>query len=400
LHAYVYGCGFAGIISALGLCQNGVRVTGFDIDPDRIQDLSRGSDPQQEPLIRDLLRKHQGQGLHFCHTESLTDKNLPDFHLLTLPTPLRDGTLDISIIEQSCRHILSVFGKRQKPQIVVRSTLPIGGLASLKNSLAEKLKFQAGVDYHIIYMPEFMREGTGLDDWNNPPLFIVGVDESDTSFRFSSAFCKQVPISMASNEAEAVKLFSNAFHALKVTFANEVYRVCSAEGVSADSVMSTICKDTKLNISDKYLRPGFAWGGGCLGKDTRALNTLRADLPVLSQIVASNEKHVEFYKALILSRAKHASIGFLSLSFKDNVSDFRDSPILKLIGFLCKEKCVDEILIFDPIGQNQALGIADIKVKWVNRPEELNTCDLVLGRPTSLAALKSAELSFKDTLHL
>lgn len=369
----VYGCGFAGIVSALGLCERGHHALGIDIDPNKVQSLLKGHFPGASDVIDALINKHLDRGLSFQNYGS--ESFDAEVFFVALPTPFDGKTLATEGLKSCCNHILQ-RAINKKPVIFIRSTLPIGGLTQIERMLELENKLVSGKDFQIYYFPEFMREGTGLDDVENPPLSVVGLGKGQPEPHHLDLIAlngriQQVP----SKEAEALKLLSNAFHAAKVTFANEAMRICDAHDVSADNVMNLFCQDTKLNISPKYLRPGFAWGGGCLGKDTKALTALASTTPLLDSLLKSNSEHIKFFSEIILEKSP-ATIGFVGASFKENVNDVRDSPVSALIQLCNNSPSVRQILLLD---SNKEL------------PDQLNGCDKV-SFCTNVDELADAEL--------
>ena len=198
---------------------------------------------------------------------------------------------------------------------------------------------KAGRDFGVAINPEFLREGSSIKDFNNPPFTLIGADDEKTSARLRSLYAEigAPVITIGIKEAEMVKYASNCYHALKVTFANEIGALCKAMGVDSHEVMDVFSRDTKLNVSSAYLKPGFAFGGSCLPKDLRAITykakEMDVDVPVLSSIMASNNKQVERAAGMVL-RTGRKRIGVLGLSFKSGTDDLRESPMVSLIETL------------------------------------------------------------------
>jgi GDP-mannose 6-dehydrogenase len=208
-----------------------------------------------------------------------------------------------------------------------------------------------GVDFHLCFQPEFLREGSSIRDYDKPPLTVVGANHAAAFAKLQALFghlpCKFLQTSVRS--AEMMKYCCNNFHALKITFANETARLCAALGVDPFEVMDLVCQDTQLNISRAYLRPGFAFGGSCLPKDLRATVHLSrqrdVEIPMLGSILASNEEHLElaFDKIVASGRRK---VGFVGLSFKTGTDDLRESPLVTLAERLIGKGF--ELRIYDP----------------------------------------------------
>ncbi len=335
----IYGCGFAGLISSLGLCNNGFIVNAVDINRDKVTNLNSKMFASSSDEINDAFKTHIHNNLFFYQNGD--EPNSPQASLVTVPTPFQGDQLTLDFVISCLDHILTHI-KVDVPKIIIRSTLPLGGMKLIAEHIASQ-----GQNAELFYVPEFMREGTGLSDWNDPPLSIVGLQEGSECPEFLHELFKHTNLSACTyQEAITVKLASNAFHALKVSFANEVHRICSDQGTSSKRVMELFCEDTKLNVSEKYLRPGFAWGGSCLGKDTKSLSQQRKDLPLMHAIIDSNNKHIDYYKNKILE-SRVSEVTFSDLSFKPNVEDFRESPVIDLIKKIMDDDQIKQINILD-----------------------------------------------------
>jgi GDP-mannose 6-dehydrogenase len=242
--------------------------------------------------------------------------------------------------------------------VVIRSTLLPGSMQSVVIPiLEESSRRQAGKDFGVCINPEFLREGSAISDYDHPPKTVIGAcdERAAASVRDLYAGLSAPLILTDLRTAEMVKYIDNSWHALKVTFANEVGRLCKAMGIDARHAMRLFCMDTKLNISNAYLRPGFAFGGSCLPKDVRALTyqgrLLDVDTPVLSSILASNQLHVAHALAMIRATGRRR-VGLLGLSFKEGTDDLRESPIVTLAEQL--------------IGKGYELAVYDRNVRLAN----------------------------------
>ncbi len=382
----VYGCGFAGIVSALALCERGHHVTGIDIDPSKVQSLLKGRFSGSRSTIDDLIGKHLDKSLTFRNfgNESFD----VDVAFVALPTPFDGKSLAINGIKACCNHILQNRASHKKTTLFIRSTLPIGGLIQIERVLESDNQLESGKDFQLFYYPEFMREGTGLQDVEYPPLSVLGLSKSlpeapHLELIAAGGRLQQVP----SKEAEALKLLSNAFHATKVTFANEAMRICDTNELSAINVMNLFCQDTKLNISTKYLRPGFAWGGGCLGKDTKALIATESNTPLLNSLIQSNSNHIQFFSEKILKKSP-ASIGFIGASFKENVNDVRDSPVTELIRICNKAPSVCQIFVLDSNKDLLEHLNNCKKVKFCSELPELSDAEVIVCRVSDYKNIK------------
>jgi GDP-mannose 6-dehydrogenase len=273
--------------------------------------------------------------------------------LICVGTPgAANGSLDLRYVRRICQQIGEALAGVDKFKIVaIRSTLLPGSMESVVIPTLEQASGKrAGEHFGVCINPEFLREGTAIYDYDHPPKTVIGANEERTAaaVRAIYAHLKAPMIVTDLRTAEMVKYVDNSWHALKVTFANEMGRLSKAMNVDSRALMRLFCMDTKLNISPTYLRPGFAFGGSCLPKDVRALTyqgkLLDVDTPVLSSILASNELQVD--QALTLIRATgHRRIGLLGLSFKEGTDDLRESPIVTLAEQLIGKGF--ELLIYD-----------------------------------------------------
>jgi len=265
-----------------------------------------------------------------------------DVSLVCIGTPSNpNGSLNLTYIKRACQQIGEAIAARTRFHIVVmRSTMLPG---TIEQTVIPTLEVysgkRAGRDFGVAINPEFLREGTSLADFNNPPFTLIGADDEDTAGLLARLYAGiDAPLlTVRVKEAEMVKYACNTFHALKVTFANEIGNVCKAMNVDSHKVMEVFCKDTKLNLSPYYLKPGFAFGGSCLPKDLRAITykakELDVDVPVLSAILASNRRQVERVVEAVLETGRKR-VAVLGLSFKSGTDDLRESPMVALIETL------------------------------------------------------------------
>ena len=252
--------------------------------------------------------------------------------------------------------------EKTTPHVVVfRSTLVPGTVEDVLRPIIEEASGKKdGVDFHLCFQPEFLREGSSIRDYDKPPFTILGANHAYAAERLQALFghlpCKFLQTSVRS--AEMMKFCCNNFHALKITFANETARLCAALGVDPFEVMDLVCQDTQLNISPAYLRPGFAFGGSCLPKDLRATSYLAkihdVEIPMLSSILESNQAHLAQAANKVLASGKKR-IGFIGLSFKSGTDDLRESPLVTLAEQLIGKGL--QLSIYDPdVHLSQLLG--------------------------------------------
>jgi GDP-mannose 6-dehydrogenase len=363
----VFGLGYVGTVSAAALARDGHEVVGVDVVASKIEILSAGRSPVLEPGIDELI----GAGVASGRLRATDDpaEGLADaaLSLICVGTPSRaDGSLDLKYVKQVAGQIgsklsLAASGHR----VVVRSTVLPG---STRNVVLPEVERASGVrvgeGWDICMNPEFLREGVSLVDYDSPPRILVGEREPGGGKPVLDLY-EQVDaprFSVALEVAEAVKYTDNAFHALKVSFGNEISRIWSAHGADPIRVMDIMTRDHKLNISPLYLRPGFAFGGSCLPKDLRALTFAAREetvsVPVLDAVIPSNEVQIRRALDAVLATGKRR-VALLGLAFKRGTDDLRESPLLELAKRFIGEGL--ELSIFDPavslarlIGTNRA----------------------------------------------
>ena len=335
----VFGLGYVGAVSAAALANEGHEVIGVDPNLLKVEMINEGRSPVIEAGLEELLRDGVMAGRIRATTDAAEAVGSTDVSLVCVGTPSnRNGSLDLTQVEKVCQEIGLALGElRERHVVVIRSTMLPGSTGRVVIPTLEAASGRrANADFGICVNPEFLREGTSIRDFYEPPFTLIGgEDDADIEavshlYATLSAEVVTVPIAVA----EMAKYVSNAFHALKVAFANEIGTVCDEEGLDAVSVMQVLCRDTKLNISPAYLRPGFAFGGSCLPKDLRALVHLArradADVPLLESISRSNAAQVD--RALnAITASGRTRVGVLGLAFKAGTDDLRESPIVELI---------------------------------------------------------------------
>jgi GDP-mannose 6-dehydrogenase len=355
----VFGLGYVGSVTAAALAGHGHRVVGVDINAEKVAMINVAKPPVVEAglgeLLRDVVQRQQLRATTSVE-EAVTASELS---LVCVGTPGHaGGRLDVSALQRVSEDIGRSLRQRPRPHIVViRSTVLPGTTDQVvRPALLAAAGPAAAAQASLAVNPEFMREGSSLQDFAAPPLTLVGCDDDETAgaLRTLYAGVDATFVRASVRTAEMVKYVANAFHALKICFANEVADACDALGADALEVMRIFLLDRKLNVSDAYLRPGFAFGGSCLPKDLRALlyGARGADLtlPVLSAILPSNEGQVRRAVEAVL-RTQKRRIGVVGLSFKPGTDDLRESPMVSLVETLIGKGC--EVRILDG---NVALG--------------------------------------------
>jgi GDP-mannose 6-dehydrogenase len=355
----VFGLGYVGAVCAACLAERGNEVIGCDVSPSKVDLINSGKSPIIEKDIGELIASNVASG-RLRATLSADEAVMgSDLSLLCVGTPSRpNGSLDLSAVEAVSRQIgTSLAGKNSYHSVVVRSTVLPGTLSDIVvPSLQETSTKRAGEGFGTASNPEFMREGSAVADFNNPAKTVIGTNDDTTRERLIELY-SGLPGRMIVTEprlSELVKYTDNTWHALKVAFGNEIGNICKAAGVDSHDLMRVFFADTKLNISEAYLLPGYAFGGSCLPKDVRAINAYATlndvEAPLLKSLIPSNKQQIERALEWVLGQNKR-SIGFLGFSFKAGTDDLRESPYLELIERLIGKGC--DIRVFD---QNVSLA--------------------------------------------
>lgn len=348
----IFGLGYVGCVGIACFSREGHRVIGVDINPLKVQLINSGKSPIVEKDVDVLIKEGYEKNLISATSNYLEAVLNTEVSFICVGTPNDEtGHLDISYIirvtEQICEGIKL---KKSFHTIAVRSTVPPGTIERLINIIEEQTEKKHNVGFAIVMNPEFLREGTAVSDFYNPPMTVIGsvstkgieIIKSLYSMLNAETYVVETKI------AEMIKLVSNSFHALKIVFANEVGNIAKGLNIDSHKLMDLFCKDTKLNISTAYLKPGFAYGGSCLPKDLRALEILAYDLylktPLLSSINQSN--HIQ--KSLpikFVEKSECRKIGVIGLTFKQGTDDLRYSPMLSVVEQLIGKGY--EVKIFD-----------------------------------------------------
>jgi GDP-mannose 6-dehydrogenase len=329
----IVGLGYVGAVSAACLADMGHRVWGVDINPEKVRIINEGCSPIVENgLAEKIARGRQAQRLRATSdiAQALADTELC---FVAVATPSRpNGQIDAGHLLRACTQIALALAKLDRKQVVViRSSV----LPSIFDECRQVFDSVAPGLVELCANPEFLREGTAILDFEEPPFTVLGTNTVASENILRSLYADQPAPVFVLNPREAlmVKYASNAYHALKAAFANEVAAVCQQADVDAEAVMNVFCKDTKLNVSRRYLMPGFAFGGSCLPKDVRAVlyagNSLDLRLPLISAILSSNEQVIERAFQKIKGTGKKR-VGLIGLSFKSNTDDLRESPFVEL----------------------------------------------------------------------
>jgi len=341
----IFGLGYVGSVSAACFARLGHQVTGVDVSPAKVDMLQSGQSPIIEAQMDELAAEAHSSGRLLATTNSRQAILDSDVSFICVGTPsLRSGKLDLSHVEHVCREIGATLREKKRHHVIVlRSTVLPGTTESLVIPVLESASgLRAGVDFAVCYNPEFLREGTAVADFLEPPYTILGANEPEAlaPVRLLYDGIPGAVFETTITVAEMVKYVSNAFHAVKVGFANEIGTLCKSLEVDTEAITRIFTSDTKLNISPAYLSPGFAFGGSCLPKDLRALThrakELDLSLPLLESVMPSNAEHLERAVEMTLQTGK-IKIALLGLSFKAATDDLRGSPQVALVKRLLGE---------------------------------------------------------------
>ena len=345
LSVSVFGLGYVGSVSAACFASMGHRVIGVDVSSAKVEIMDSGRTPIIEARMSELIADAKKARLLQATTDATAAVLDSDVSFVCVGTPsLRNGKLDLSHIESVAREIGAAIRQKTSPHVfVLRSTVLAGTTETVVLPILEKESGKkCGRDFTICYNPEFMREGSAVADFLNPPFTVLGASDANHLGPLRELY-KNTPGTLYETTipvAEMVKYFSNCYHAVKIGFANEMGTMCKHLGVDADEVTKIFTSDTKLNISSAYLAPGFAFGGSCLPKDLRAITykakELDLKLPLLESLMPSNVEHVDRAVEMVLSTGKK-KVAQLGLSFKAGTDDLRESPQVQLIKRLMGE---------------------------------------------------------------
>jgi GDP-mannose 6-dehydrogenase len=338
----VFGLGYVGTVSAGCLARQGHTVIGVDLNRTKVDMINQGITPIIEKDIGGIVADAVERGLLRATTDHHDAVRSSDISFICVGTPSQsNGNLDLSHVRNVAEQIGAAIRNKPAHHVVVgRSTMLPGSMRSVVFTALEEFSGkQTGTDFGVCYHPEFLREGTAVHDYHNPPKTVIGEHDRKAGDMLLGLYGGiHAPLMRTDIEtAEIIKYTDNTWHALKVAFANEIGSLCKAVGIDGYEVMELFCRDTKLNLSAYYMKPGFAFGGSCLPKDVRALaykaKSLDLELPVLNAILPSNRRQVEKGIRMIINKG-HPRIGVLGFSFKAGTDDLRESPMIDVIEAL------------------------------------------------------------------
>jgi GDP-mannose 6-dehydrogenase len=343
----VIGMGYVGCVTAACLAHLGHCVVGVDPDPHKVDAVNQSRSPFYEPGLEEMVRESVDAGRLSASRELAPALEKSNIALICVGTPSGpDGNLSVFYLRNVAQEIARLIGDRTDPLIVViRSTVFPGTCEMIAGLIGHSDRVS------VVSNPEFLREGSAVKDFKFPSLLVVGGKDQDAVARVAGLY-KQLKVEavlVTVETAELIKYACNAYHAVKIGFANEIGTLAAHLGIDGNEVMATLCRDHGLNISAAYLKPGFAFGGSCLPKDLRALsyqaNRLKLELPLLQSVLPANLSHLDRAAKSVLA-LPGKRIGVIGLAFKENTDDLRESPVLTLVKKVRDEG--REMRIWDP----------------------------------------------------
>ena len=395
----LFGLGYVGAVTAACLADRGFRVVGVDVNQGKVDLLNDGKSPIIEEKISEVVAEAVKNGKLTATTDISSAISDTDVSLICVGTPSRsNGDLELDYVKRVSEQIGAELAKKDSYHtIILRSTVLPGTTEDLVLPILEKESGKKiGEGFGLCFNPEFLREGSSVKDFYEPPFTLVGVrnDSDAEAVRALYGWLDAEFIVVDIKTAEMIKYINNSYHGLKVAFANEVGRLSAALGVDSHTVMEIFCKDTKQNLSSYYMKPGYAFGGSCLPKDLRAIlykaKTLDVPMEVFASILPSNQTQIHEGIRLV-EQAGSKEVGLLGLSFKAGTDDLRESPLVALVETLLGKGY--HIKIYDSnvslarlVGANKAYiekGIPHISELLCDSLEEVVKASdtIVIGNP-------------------
>ena len=404
----IFGMGYVGTVSAACLAEKGHDVIGVDTNATKVRFINDGISPIIEPGLNTLIEDSVSAKRLRATGDPKEVVQTTDMSIVCVGTPSqRNGALNLEYVRQVCEQIGSSLADHTGfHTVVIRSTLLPGSICSVvQPALEQSSGKRAGSDFGLCFNPEFLREGSAISDYWNPPKTVIGASDARTGEIVASLYQGlAAPLFLVEMEvAEMVKYVDNLWHALKVSFANEIGSFSKTLGIDSHKVMDVFCADTKLNISSHYLKPGFAFGGSCLPKDVRALSYAArlsdVKLPIVEAILESNRTHIERGLELVFA-AGSKKVGVLGLSFKPGTDDVRESPIVTVIETLIGKGF--DVRVYDHNVATSSLTGANREYIDVHIPhiEQLmvSTIDAILDHSDVIVVGNAAE-EFEAVMH-
>ena len=337
----IFGLGYVGCVSLGCLAQNGHKVIGVDVNQNKIDLINQGKPTIIEAEIDLIIKEQHAAGSIIATTDSEMAVLNSEISIIAVGTPSSEkGHLNLNYIFTVAEKIGNAISKKDEFHIVaLRSTVMPGTCDKIADIIEKSSGKKRNEAFAVVDNPEFLREGTAVKDYYNPPLTLIGSDNKEAAAKVAKLY-EQLPAEIIISDlkvAEIMKYVNNTYHALKISFGNEIGNICSELGIDSHEVMDIFCKDKQLNISPYYFKPGFAYGGSCLPKDLKGLQTLAHDLyvnvPVIDSIDKTNENQIARATKMIY-KYWNKKLGFLGLSFKEGTDDLRNSPAVRVIESL------------------------------------------------------------------
>ena len=348
----IFGLGYVGCVSLGCLAQNGHRVIGVDVNQNKVDLINSGKPTIIEAEIDKIISEQHVAGKISATTVASEAVLQSEISIIAVGTPSTEkGHLNLQYIFNVAERIGKALQEKEEFHIVaLRSTVMPGTCDKIADILQKFSGKKRNEGFAVVDNPEFLREGTAVLDYYNPPLTLIGSDNKQAAEKVAKLY-EQLPAEIIISDlkvAEIMKYVNNTFHALKISFGNEIGNICSELGIDSHEVMNIFCKDKQLNISPYYFKPGFAYGGSCLPKDLKGLQTLAHDLyvdvPVIDSIDKTNDNQIARATKMI-HKYWNKKLGFLGLSFKEGTDDLRNSPAVRVIESLLGKGA--DITIYD-----------------------------------------------------
>jgi GDP-mannose 6-dehydrogenase len=360
MNVSVFGLGYVGCVTAACMAKTGNTVVGVELQPEKVAIVNSGAAPFMEPGLSDLIAEQVKRGALSATSDPDAAVLRTELSLICVGTPsLPSGQLDASALANVCAQIgKALRAKTDFHIVVVRSTVLPGTIESCIAVLERASGKTSGMDFAVAFNPEFLREGTALADFWDPPFTVIGADDPNVAKIVGKLYAGVDAPTLLTDTgvAQMVKYAANLYHATKIVFANELGRICKAAGVDSHKVMEIFCQDTKLNVSAAYLRPGYAYGGSCLPKDLHAITAFGREnhipLPLLERVHESNRQQIELGIQTVLDTGKQ-TVGVLGFSFKPDTDDLRQSPHVALVEALIGKG--RRVRVYDPYIQYSRL---------------------------------------------
>ncbi|MFN3722563.1 MAG: nucleotide sugar dehydrogenase [Paracoccaceae bacterium] len=410
----VFGIGYVGVVSAACLARDGHTVIAVDIEPERVKVINSGKSPIVENGLDALISDAVSQGRLSATLNAEAAIAQTEASFVCVGTPSNpDGSVGLAYVKDACEHIGRAIAKKQAfHSVIIRSTIVPGTMETVCIPALEAASgLKAGVDFGVGYYPEFLRESTAIEDYDNPGLIVFGALDKPT-FVILNLLNKDMPCTTHEVDlrtAEMVKYTSNTWRAVKVTFANEIGNIAKACGLDGQLVMKLLCSDDKVNISSHFMRPGFAFGGSCLPKDVRALQQLArardVEAPLMAAVLNANEAQITRATDMV-KKTNSAVVGLVGISFKPGTDDLRESPLAELAARLIADG--HDVKVYDPnVSTGYAHDLAgtgrgndvvpDLRERMVPTIETLiETSDMILVGNSYAEATGPLRIALKD----